>query len=105
MTVRGMVKGNIIILDEGAKLPDGARVEVQAIETSLSERELQSRREAVERIKANQILRYVGIDEITAEEKRGRAYNVLAKSNFTTTYVLRFGAGKHGREGTWLRGH
>jgi hypothetical protein len=36
MTAKGTVKGNIVVLDEGEKLPDGARVEVRVIEEPLS---------------------------------------------------------------------
>jgi len=72
MTARGTVKGDTILLDEDMKLPDGARVEVRVIGMPLAEAELQHRREIVERIKANQVLRFVSIDEILAEEKRER---------------------------------
>jgi len=32
MTAKGKVKGNIVVLDEGEKLSDGARVEVGGVE-------------------------------------------------------------------------
>ena len=35
MIAKGTVKGNIVVLDEGESLPDGARVEIGVIEMKL----------------------------------------------------------------------
>ncbi len=70
MTAKGTVKGNIVVLDEGEKLPDGARVEVWVIEETLSAEELERRNNVFNRILAHSIHRPVGIDEILREAKQ-----------------------------------
>lgn len=58
VTYRGVIRGNTVILEEDATLPEGARVTVVLEPTergplrSLSEEELKRRREACERIEA-----------------------------------------------------
>ncbi len=61
---KGFVKNNTVILEEGAQIPDGTRVEVRLIESP------SSREEAFARVLANPIRHYVGIDEIIEEEKK-----------------------------------
>jgi hypothetical protein len=63
---KGVVKNNTVVLEEGAHLPEGAEVEVRVVERPLS------REEAFQRILANQIHRYVGMDQIIEEDKRER---------------------------------
>jgi hypothetical protein len=36
---KGVVKDNIVVLEEGARLPDGAEVEVRLVERALSREE------------------------------------------------------------------
>jgi hypothetical protein len=61
---RGTVKNNVVVLEDGIHLPEGAEVDVV----------LPARRrrlkEAVERLLADPITRPVGIDEIIEENKR-----------------------------------
>jgi len=66
MTAKGMVKGNIVVLDEGEKLPDGARVEVWVIEEPLSAEE------AIKRILNNPITKPVGLLELLREDRSER---------------------------------
>jgi hypothetical protein len=67
MTIcKGIVKENIVVLEEGAHLPDGAEVEVRLIERPLT------RDEAFARVLANRITRYVGMAEILEEDKKER---------------------------------
>ncbi len=70
MTAKGTVKGNIVVLDEGEKLPDGARVEVQVIEQTFSAEELRQREEVFRRIIAHAVPRPVGMDEILRENRQ-----------------------------------
>jgi len=70
MRAKGTVKGNIVVLDEGEKLPDGARVEVRVIEETLSAEELERRNDVFNRILAHLIHRPVGMDEILREAKQ-----------------------------------
>ncbi len=70
MTAKGTVKGNIVVLDEGEKLPDGARVEVRVIETELAPEELRQRVELANRIRAHQVHRSVGMGEILREARQ-----------------------------------
>jgi hypothetical protein len=65
---KGTVKNNMIVLDSGATLPEGARVLVR-VSKQLSE---ERRRQAFERIRRNPITHYVGIDEIIEEDKKER---------------------------------
>ncbi len=66
MTAKGTVKGNIVVLDEGEKLPDGARVEVRVIETALTPEE------AIDRILRNPITKPVGMLELLREDRAER---------------------------------
>jgi hypothetical protein len=70
MTAKGTVKGNIVILDEGEKLPDGARVEIRVIEEPLSAEELERRKEVFQRVLAHAIHRLVGMDDILRESRQ-----------------------------------
>lgn len=63
-TCKGIVKNNTVVLQEGADLPEGAEVEVRLVESPVSRDEL------FERVRANRIRRFVGIDEIIAEAKQ-----------------------------------
>jgi hypothetical protein len=65
---RGTVKNHVIVLDNGALLPEGAIVEVR-LPRKRSEEE---RQRAFERIRRNLITRRIGIDEIIEEDKRER---------------------------------
>jgi hypothetical protein len=65
-TCKGIVKDNVVVLEEGASLPDGTEVEVRMIEVPLS------REEAFRRVLANPIRHSVAMDEILEEEKRER---------------------------------
>jgi hypothetical protein len=66
MTAKGTVKGNIVVLDEGEKLPDGARVEVRVIEEPLSVEE------AIKRILSNPITKPLGMLELLREDRKER---------------------------------
>lgn len=67
MTIcKGTVHNNVVVLEEGVTLPEGASVEVRVIEQALN------REEAFKRILENPIRHYVGWDEILAEEKEER---------------------------------
>lgn len=67
MTIyKGTVKKNIVVLEEGSYLPDGAEVEVRLIEHPLT------RDEIFARVLANRITRYVGMDDILEEDKQER---------------------------------
>jgi hypothetical protein len=69
MAWKGTVRGNVVVLDESARLPDGARVEVHLVEAGRSPDDpfaaLLARRAA------NAGLR-VRMDEIIEEDKRER---------------------------------
>jgi hypothetical protein len=70
--VKGVVKNNVVVLEEGAQLPEGTEVEVR-VRRGKAEREAERRRkikEAIDQILANQITRYVGMDEVIEEVKR-----------------------------------
>jgi hypothetical protein len=66
MTAKGTVKGNIVVLNEGEKLPDGARVEVRVIEEPLSAEE------AIKRILSNPITKPLGMLELLREDRKER---------------------------------
>ena len=55
-----------MVLDEGEKLPDGARVEVGGVEEHLSAEE------AIRRILSNPITKPLGMLEILREDRRER---------------------------------
>jgi hypothetical protein len=63
---KGIVKGKIVILEEGAHLPDGAEVEVRLSAPSSGQDE------AFVRVLANRITRHVGMDQIIEEDKQER---------------------------------
>jgi hypothetical protein len=67
MTIcKGIVRNDIVVLEEGAHLPNGAEVEVRLSAPSLG------RDEAFARVLANRIARYVGMDQIIEEDKQER---------------------------------
>jgi hypothetical protein len=67
MTIcKGIVKNNVVLLEEGAHLPEGAQVEVRLIEHSPAPHE------AFARVLANRITRYVGMDKLIEEDKQER---------------------------------
>ncbi len=66
MTYRGVVKDNVVILEEGAHLPEGAIVEVKPVEP------LATKLEAIKRVLNYPITKYVGIDEVIEEDKQER---------------------------------
>ncbi|HEY7490366.1 MAG TPA: hypothetical protein VIH59_04580 [Candidatus Tectomicrobia bacterium] len=67
MTIcRGIVKDNVVLLEKGVQLPEGAEVEVRLLERPLT------RQEVFARVRARRIIRYVGMDEIIAEDKQER---------------------------------
>ncbi len=70
MIAKGTVKGNIVVLDEGESLPDGARVEIGVIEMKLPLEERRKREEIFNRILSHQINRYVGMNELLREERQ-----------------------------------
>lgn len=63
---RGTVRGKVVVLEEGVRLPDGTEVEVR----------IPGRRrdpaEAFRRVLENPIRRFIGIDELIEEDKRDR---------------------------------
>ena len=65
-TCKGIVKGNVVVLEEGAYLPEGAEVEVRLSGTSFK------RDEAFSRVIANRITHYVGMDQVLEEDKQER---------------------------------
>jgi hypothetical protein len=67
MTIcKGIVKENIVMLEKGVHLPDGAEVEVRLIERPLT------RDEAFTRVLTNRITRPIGMAEIIEEDKKER---------------------------------
>lgn len=67
MTIcKGIVKDHMVLLEEGAHLPEGAEVEVRLLEHP------RTRHEVFARVRAQRITRYVGMDEIIAEDKQER---------------------------------
>ena len=65
MTIcKGIVKDNMVLLEEGVQLPEGAEVEVRLLERSLT------RQEVFARVRAHRIRRAIGMDEIIAEDKQ-----------------------------------
>jgi hypothetical protein len=65
-TCKGIIKNNVVVLEEGASLPEGTQVEVRVREVTLN------REEAFARVLSNPITRCVGVDKILEEEKRER---------------------------------
>jgi hypothetical protein len=66
MVCKGVVKDNVVFLEAGAQLPDGAEVEVRLLERPLT------RQEVFARVRTHRIQRSVGMDEIIAEDKQER---------------------------------
>ena len=63
---KGVVKENVVILEGGAHLPEGAEVEVRVIERPVP------RAAAFARVLSNRITRLVGMDELIEADKRER---------------------------------
>jgi hypothetical protein len=63
-TCKGTVKNDVVVLEEGAQLPDGVTVEVRLLEPSFG------RDEAFARVLASRITRDVGMDQIFEEDKQ-----------------------------------
>jgi hypothetical protein len=63
---RGTVKNNVVVLDEGIRLPEGTSVEVRV------RRKRGSREEKFLRILDNPITDLVGMDEIIEQDKQER---------------------------------
>ena len=67
MTIcKGIVKDNVVFLEAGVQLPEGAEVEVRLLERPLT------RQEVVVRVRTHRILRPVGMEEMIAEDKQER---------------------------------
>jgi hypothetical protein len=66
MICKGVVKNNVVLLEAGAQLPDGAEVEVRLLEHPLT------RQEVFARVRTHRIRHPVGMDEIIAEDKQER---------------------------------
>ena len=67
MTIcKGIVKDNVVLLQDGVRLPEGAEVEIRLLERPLTRQELFAR------VRTHRILRSVGMDEILAEDKDER---------------------------------
>ena len=67
MTIcKGIVKDNVVLLEAGVQLPEGAEVEVRLLERPLT------RQEVFARVRMHRILRPVGMDEVIAEDKQER---------------------------------
>jgi hypothetical protein len=66
MTCKGFVKGNVVVLEEGIHLPDGAEVEVRLSAPALQ------RDEAFARVLTSRITRDIGMDQIIEEDKQER---------------------------------
>jgi hypothetical protein len=64
--VKGVVKNNVVVLEEGVHVPDGTEVEVRLPSAS------RKRKEAFLRVLRNPITRHIGMDEIIEEDKRER---------------------------------
>ena len=59
MTIcKGIVKDNMVLLEEGTQLPQGAEVEVRLLQRPLT------RQEVFARVREHRILHPVGMDEI-----------------------------------------
>jgi hypothetical protein len=63
---KGIVKDNVVLLEDGAQLPEGAEVEVRLLERPLT------RQEAFARVRTHRILRPVEMAAIIAEDKQER---------------------------------
>jgi hypothetical protein len=61
---KGIVKDNVVLLEKGMQLPEGAQVEVRLLDRPMT------RQEAFARVRANRITRHVGMDAIIEENKQ-----------------------------------
>ncbi|MBI3328117.1 MAG: hypothetical protein HYZ81_15625 [Nitrospinae bacterium] len=67
MTIcKGVVKANMVLLEAGVRLPEGAEVEVRLLDRQ------SARQEVFARVRVRRIIRIVGMEEILAEDKRER---------------------------------
>jgi hypothetical protein len=66
MVWKGIVKDQVILVEEGVQLPDGTEVEVRVLERPLP------RPEVFARVRAHRIRRPVGMAEILEDDKRER---------------------------------
>jgi hypothetical protein len=64
ITCKGIVKDNIVLLEHGAQLPEGAEVEVRLLDRPVTLREVFAR------VRENRIIRDVGMDTIIEEDKQ-----------------------------------
>jgi hypothetical protein len=65
-TYKGIVKANVVVSPEGARLPNGLEVEVRLLEPSFR------RDDAFAEVRANRITRDVGMAQIIEEDKQER---------------------------------
>jgi hypothetical protein len=70
--LKGIVRGNVIVLDKDVRLPEGTTVEVRVKDPDREAKLLEKRREAIQRILEHQIPGPVGMAEIIEEDKRER---------------------------------
>ena len=63
---KGIVKGQVMLVEEGVQLPEGAAVEVRVLERPLT------RSEVFARVRAHRIRRPVGMAAILADDTRER---------------------------------
>jgi hypothetical protein len=66
MVCKGIVKDQVILLEEGVQLPEGAAVEVRVLERPLT------RPEVFARVRAHRIRRPVGMAAILEDDTRER---------------------------------
>ena len=83
MTIcRGIVKNNVVLLDKGARLPEGAAVEVRLLEPP------PTRQDVFARVRTRRITRHVGMDEIIAEDKQEQEEHLDTWLNSITRLVV-----------------
>jgi len=63
---KGIVQKNVVLLEEGAHLPDGVEVEVRLCERTLT------RHKAFARVLSNRLTRDVGMADVIEAEKQER---------------------------------
>jgi hypothetical protein len=63
---KGTVKNNVVVLEEGVRLPEGAEVEVRLMNRQ------EKLEKAVRRLYANRITRPIGMQELIEEDKQER---------------------------------
>jgi hypothetical protein len=64
--LKGTVRNNVIVLEEGIRLPDDTEVEIYVPLNP------EQRAKAFRRVRRNPITRYIGIDEIIEQDKQER---------------------------------